>query len=435
MVNNIGDDENKMVSYKVVLWLLAVLLMLGWGTKVYADAMQAQDTLGDDGTLFLYAGAAVLIDADTGQVLYGKNEHSRMEPASLTKIITCLLAIEHSDPQEPVTATAESLNLPLDASVLGLYEGETMTMEQMLYAMMLPSANDAANAVGVHIAGSLSAFAQMMNEKAQELGLQDSTFYNSNGLPEEGHLSSAYDLAQITRAAMAYPEFLDYAGAEGYSIPEGEQNAAHAFLHTDRFLRQDTVYYDETAIAGKTGWTSTAGNCLMTVMQRDGRTLIAVVLQSDSDEVARAAYVDSQTLFDYGFDQFVQTEWTLPAQSEQYSDQSGSTVTLQSGEVSFQCLLPAGAQSSGAYLQFPQEPSEDSTAQVWLRLEDGSLWPWMLGEIPLTVSVVEEEPAMTQPQDEQQAGNGLNSGLIILAAVALGAVRLVVKQLNEKDHF
>lgn len=312
MVNNIGDDENKMVSYKVVLWLLAVLLMLGWGTKVYADAMQAQDTLGDDGTLFLYAGAAVLIDADTGQVLYGKNEHSRMEPASLTKIMTCLLAMEHSDPQEPVTATAESLNLPLDASVLGLYEGETMTMEQMLYAMMLPSANDAANAVGVHIAGSLSAFAQMMNEKAQELGLQDSTFYNSNGLPEEGHLSSAYDLAQITRATMAYPEFLDYAGAEGYSIPEGEQNAAHAFLHTDRFLRQDTVYYDETAIAGKTGWTSTAGNCLMTVMQRDGRTLIAVVLQSDSDEVARAAYVDSQTLFDYGFDQFVQPSGRCP---------------------------------------------------------------------------------------------------------------------------
>lgn len=178
-------------------------------------------------------------------------------------------------------------------------------------------------------------------------GAADSTFYNSNGLPEEGHLSSAYDLVQITRAAMAYPEFLDYAGAEGYSIPEGEQNAAHAFLHTDRFLRQDTVYYDETAIAGKTGWTSTAGNCLMTVMQRDGRTLIAVVLQSDSDEVARTAYVDSQTLFDYGFDQFVQAEWTLPAQSEQYSDQSGSTVTLQSGEVSFQCLLPAGAQSSG----------------------------------------------------------------------------------------
>ena len=119
-------------------------------------------------------------------------------------------------------------------------------------------------------------------------------------------------------------------------------------MHTDRFLRQDTVYYDETAIAGKTGWTSTAGNCLMTVMQRDGRTLIAVVLQSDSDEVARAAYVDSQTLFDYGFDQFVQTEWTLPAQSEQYSDQSGSTVTLQSGEVSFQCLLPAGGHRAAA---------------------------------------------------------------------------------------
>ena len=232
MVNNIGDDENKMVSYKVVLWLLAVLLMLGWGTKVYADAMQAQDTLGDDGTLFLYAGAAVLIDADTGQVLYGKNEHSRMEPASLTKIMTCLLAMEHSDPQEPVTATAESLNLPLDASVLGLYEGETMTMEQMLYAMMLPSANDAANAVGVHIAGSLSAFAQMMNEKAQELGLQDSTFYNSNGLPEEGHLSSAYDLAQITRAAMAYPEFLDYAGAEGLQHPgRGAERGPCLFAH------------------------------------------------------------------------------------------------------------------------------------------------------------------------------------------------------------
>ena len=146
--------------------------------------------------------------------------------------MTCLLAMEHSDPQEPVTATAESLNLPLDASVLGLYEGETMTMEQMIYAMMLPSANDAANAVGVHIAGSLSAFAQMMNEKAQELGLQDSTFYNSNGLPEEGHLSSAYDLAQITRAAMAYPEFLDYAGAEGLQHPgRGAERGPCLFAH------------------------------------------------------------------------------------------------------------------------------------------------------------------------------------------------------------
>ena len=140
MVNNIGDDENKMVSYKVVLWLLAVLLMLGWGTKAYADAMQAQDTLGDDGTLFLYAGAAVLIDADTGQVLYGKNEHSRMEPASLTKIMTCLLALENGNLSDVVTVSASALDdLDADSSVAGLQVGEQMTLENLLYCMMVVS--------------------------------------------------------------------------------------------------------------------------------------------------------------------------------------------------------------------------------------------------------------------------------------------------------
>lgn len=257
------------------------------------------------------AEAGILIDAGTGQVLAEKNSHKRMQPASLTKIMTCLLGMEAGTPQARVTVTAEALDLMANASTIGLMEGESLTMAQMLRAAMLPSANEAAAAVGIHLAGSSERFAEMMNRKAAELGLTGTHFSNAHGLPVRDHYSTAYDLAQITRAALEYPEFIDYAGSGSAVIPATQWNRRYSFSHLNRTLLPGTGYYDSRAIAGKTGWTVAAGNCLMTVGEQNGVRLIAVVLKADN--AAGSVYQDTRNLFDYGFSAYRREEFFLPS--------------------------------------------------------------------------------------------------------------------------
>ena len=259
----------------------------------------------------LAAEAAVLIDAQTGQVLAEKNSRRQMQPASLTKIMTCLLGMEARAPQARVPVTAEALQLMENASAIGLTEGESLTMAQMLRAAMLPSANEAAAAVGIYLAGSSEGFAEMMNRKAEELGLTGTHFVNAHGLPARDHYSTAYDLAQIARAALEYPEFIDYAGTRSTIIPATQWNRRYSFSHLNRALLPDSNYYDPRAIAGKTGWTEAAGNCLMTVAQQDGVRLIAVVLKVDNSD--GSIYQDTKALFDYGFSAYRREEFFLPS--------------------------------------------------------------------------------------------------------------------------
>ena len=227
----------------------------------------------------IHAEAAILMEAETGQILYEKNAHRQMQPASLTKIMTCLLAIEAGNPEQQVTVTPQALDLMEDAAAIGLQEGERLPLRELLYAAMLPSANDAANAVAIHIAGSEAAFARQMNRRAEALGLTDTRFVNASGLPVQGHSTTAYDLAEITREALRYPSFLDYAGRPSYFIRPGPENRGYSFSHLNRLLLPGSGYFDARAIAGKTGWTVPAGHCLMTVAEQDGVRLIAIILQ------------------------------------------------------------------------------------------------------------------------------------------------------------
>ena len=247
------------------------------------------------------ARSAVLMDAGTGEVLYGKEEHLELPPASLTKLMTCLLAMEEGDPEEPVPVTAEALDLMPGSSTAGLREGEALPLREMLYALMLASGNDAANAIAIHLAGSTEAFARRMNERAEELGLSGSHFSNAHGLPARDHATTAYDLAVITREALSHPEFLDYAGSASHQVPAGAENGAHSYENHNWLLLPYSDWYDPEAIAGKTGWTVPAGSCLMTVARREERTLIAVLLRAGSDGEFDAAYLDTLALFDYGF--------------------------------------------------------------------------------------------------------------------------------------
>lgn len=313
----------------------------------------------------LYAEAAILIDAATGQVLYEKNARRQMPPASLTKILTCLLAMEEGEAGDPVAIPEEAALLEADAAAIGLVPGETHALGDLLYAMMLPSANDAATAVAVHLGGSVSGFTRRMNQRMAELGLGESSFRNPHGLPARGHYSTAYDLAQVTRQALEHSEFLDYAGAASHAIPYGAGHRGYSFRHLNRALLRNSEFYDPRAVAGKTGWTDEAGNCLMTVGEQNGLRLIAIVLRADSEEVGGAAYRDTRALFDYGFSAFRPVTLPVKGGMASFVPEDGSTaeysLSLPRDRLTF--LLPAEPEgTTGLSLELSAAPGRITAA-------------------------------------------------------------------------
>lgn len=257
----------------------------------------------------LYAKAAVLMDADTGQVIYGKSMHAKKYPASTTKLMTLLLAMEKGNPSDVVTINDECVKtVPRNTTHIALTQGEQVTLEQVEYAMMVESANDAANAVAIHLAGTIDNFAKMMNQRAAKLGLNDTHFTNANGLPDDDHYTSTYDMALIAKEGLTHPEFRELAGTHYYEIPPTNKQKDTRKLSNKQYMfcLNDTY---PGAFAGKTGWTEEAGNTLVTLAEQHGVTLICVVFKSNG--AVDAEFKDSTALLDYGFENFKRV--TVPA--------------------------------------------------------------------------------------------------------------------------
>lgn len=235
---------------------------------VAAFSAQAQS-----GGLNVTAAGAVIIDADTGKVLWSKDPDTMRCPASTTKIMTALLLLEHCRPEEIITAPSDVNNVG-EAS-LHLQPGEKVTAQEMLYALMLRSANDGCYAVAIHIAGSVPAFAKMMNERAKQIGCSHTHFCNPNGLPNPQHKISPRDLAMIAREAMKRGDFEEVVRQQKHTI-------ARSTNQTDLLLKNRNKYLamDPTADGIKTGWTIAAGHCYVGSATRDGYRLITVVMKS-----------------------------------------------------------------------------------------------------------------------------------------------------------
>lgn len=237
----------------------------------------------------LTAGAAVLIDAQTGQVLYDKHAERQSEPASTTKILTALVALEKGHLDDQVTVSQDAWGL--EGSSAYLEPGEQQSLESLLYALMLPSGNDAAAAIAEHIAGSEEAFAAAMNETAASLGATHSHFTNPHGLPDSDHYTTPLDLAKITRAALQHPEFAKIVGTKSFELPGGYQQ--RLFYNHNKLLWN----YDG-ATGVKTGYTESAGSTLVASATRGDRSLIAVFM----DDRPEALWDDAERLLDYGFE-------------------------------------------------------------------------------------------------------------------------------------
>ncbi len=243
--------------------------------------------------------SAIVMDMDTMDILYEQDIHHKGEPASTTKLMTAILAVDKLSPTDNVTIT-ESIkdNLIEDAVVVGLIPGEVMPAKELLYAMLLPSANDAANALGTAVSGSLSAFAEAMNAKAAELGCVDTHFTNANGLPDENHVTTVYDMALIAREAYSRSRIRDVLRTESYWLPATNLSGKRELWTTNELLYNVTELYYEYCTGGKTGYTGDAGYTMVAFGEKDNRRLVSVVFGCPTS-VAR--FQDAAALLEYGF--------------------------------------------------------------------------------------------------------------------------------------
>lgn len=295
----------------------------------------------------LVSESAVLIDAETGQILYDKEMHKQMYPASITKILTVITGLEKLSMTEKMTMSHYAVfSLPVGSSHIALDEGEEISMEQAVYAALLMSANDACNGIAEAAAGSVDAFARMMNETAVRAGAKNSNFVNAHGLSDDNHYTTAYDMAMICRYALKNETFRKVFGTHKYVMaPTNKQPEQRTFINQHHMVSDPALKYNGI-IGGKAGWTRVSKCTLVTAAERDGRCLIAVVMKCVMDD---DKYADTKALLDWGF--------------ENFSEERFTTSDLPSGGYEFEkpveLLLPTGKTREDVSLSVTMEDGVD----------------------------------------------------------------------------
>ena len=255
--------------------------------------------------------AAILVDDYTGTVIYEKNVDQKMFPASTTKIMTAILAIENCNLSDEATASYDAImTVPSGYSIGDIKVGETLTVEQLLQVLMVHSANDAANVLGEHVGGSIESFASMMNTKATEIGCKNTHFVNPSGKHDDDHYTTARDLSTIMQYCMKNPTFKKLSSLRECSLPATQFSPQRDFKTTvERLIPNNSDkksnYYYPYAIAGKTGFTTEAQNCLVSVSKKDNLELTCVILGAGKTEDGYSArFIETKDIFNYGFDNY-----------------------------------------------------------------------------------------------------------------------------------
>ena len=280
------------------------------------------------------AASAILMDADSGRVLYEHNADRKMLIASTTKILTALVAIEEGDLHDSVKVSREAAYT--EGSAMYLTEGETLTLETLLYGVLLCSGNDAAVAVAQHVGGSAKGFVALMNEKARELGMEHSSFANPNGLDDEQHYSTARDMAKLARAALENETLMRIASTRSVTIGGRTMTNHNKLLH-----------YVDGCLGLKTGYTKAAGRTLVSCAEKNGQRLIAVTLQDGND------WADHQVLYEYGFSAY-------PARTCAVRGQALTQASVSGG------VSPTVPLIAGAGFCYPAAETERLTTRICL---------------------------------------------------------------------
>lgn len=395
--------------------LLSKILILTMMMQLFVTTAYAKpDWPSDTGIL---AEGGIVIDMDSGAVLFGQNIKVGYYPASITKLLTALVVLEHAQLDSEVVFTDDAVNNmePGSANPMELVEGDKMPVEDCLYLLILRSSNQCANALAEHVAGSRDGFVELMNEKIAQLGCTGSHFKNPSGLNDPEQVVTPYDMALIARAAFSNEKLLEIASTLNRDFPPttNRPNGTSASMEHKLLVTEDSnsLHYYPDAVAGKTGYTSLAGNTLVTLAERDGRRVIAVVLKGTQPQY----YVDSKNLLDFGLDRFYnekiaphETAYTSGEEQIAIGDKSylpseltideDAAVTLpkdasyEDAEKTLETVLPSD-HPAGAVALLKYTYNERVIGQAYIRLKN----------VPLEEPI---EPAAADPangQNESQA--------------------------------
>ncbi|MCI8831736.1 MAG: D-alanyl-D-alanine carboxypeptidase [Lachnospiraceae bacterium] len=442
---------NRKIFISRMLILSFIISLIGGNTVFAAPAWT------DDSGVSLESEAGIVIDAQSGTVIYGKNSKEQYFPASITKVMTALLVLENCSMDDIVTFSHDAVyNVESGSTNAGIDEGEQMTVKDCLYAMMLKSANEAANALAEHVSGSREAFADLMTARAKELGCENTSFKNPSGLNDPEHYTTASDFALIVQAAWKLEGFREIESQLTYKLPPTRNDPEGLTIRQEHKMMLESwgQYYDPEVKGGKTGYTILAGNTLTTVAERDGRTLIVVILKGSKPD-HYTTYTDTRKLLDYGFDGFINYN---PAQEE--TDLAGLFQELKGlgadlGEESKitidteGCItVPAGAAFSDAARSISTELAADAPFGAIARLDytyEGRPVGSAYIKTEQNVSIV-TEPENQGSEDSETDGTGwkgfpipgmwifIGAGVFAFAALAAGLIYMRNQQLKKEKQ-
>lgn len=365
---------------KVVVIVMAFMLA---ATTVYGDVDRSvtpsdnetgiYSITGDiSGVPSLIAESAIVVDMKTGYTLVEKNIHNKLYPASITKIMTAILTLEHVALNETVTFSHDAVfTVEAGSSAAYVDVDEQLTVEQCLYGLMLISGNDLANGLAEHVGGSMTEFAKMMTAKAKEIGCLNTSFANAHGLHDENHYTTAYDMALIAKYAYDNLEMFRTLCSTGYyECPAtNKQPEIRKWRNNNRLINEYEDFYYEDCIGGKTGYTNQAGGTLVTYANINGRTIMTVIMKSSNSS---GAYTDTRALYEYVRNNVTETMYT--SLDEKYEAANAD--------------VPEAATSAPEQNTTEESSTENSTARV-KEQEDGGMWiGWKILIFAVTLFII-----------------------------------------------
>lgn len=408
---------------KKLSFLVALLLCIfTFSTVAYASNATTETATTEEPQVFtteypddpsrapdLVSESAIVMDAKTGQILYEKNPYEHLYPASITKVLTCLVTLENADLSETVTFSHDAIwNIDRNSSHIALTDGEQLSVEDCLYAICIASANEAAYGLAEHVGGgSLSNFTDMMNAEAKRLGCENSNFVNANGLHDENHYTCAYDMALITREALNYKTFRTLTSGESHVIPATNKNDARELYSKNKILNPNKAEYYEYAEGGKTGYTTDSLNTLVTYAKKDGLELVCVVLRCKG---AHNAYTDTSSLFRYCYNNYKVCYPLSDFTFDKLEDSSSNYITKNfdntivheslsyNVDTSYSLLIPADADVSTLTKEaefFDTTDADGNAGKIVISYKDE-----VLGEAPITYSNIGEGPNPYNKDDD-----------------------------------
>lgn len=368
--------KNKLL-FRILIMILAAALVF---TTVYA-AFAAGPQVDEEK---ITPNAVILFDQETGQVIYSKNADEKIAPASTTKLLTTVLALENAELDEEVKVGNE---VQVSGTTMGLEPGDTVTVETLIYGMLLPSGNDAAAAIAVHIAGSIEGFTQMMNDKAAEIGMKDSHFVTVSGKDAEGHLVTANDMMILTRYALQYELISEISQVTTTTRETVDGKRVFELQNTNRLIHSgegigDSVDYKYKYATGlKTGSTPNALRCLVATAEKDGQKL-GVLIYGDASEDGIARWSVAKYLFEFGFDNYVNVDVSTLVDEQELRVSIPGAAVGENMDGKVRCQV--GTQSGGQMITVSREAAE-AKLTCNIKVDEGVAAPLAVGDVVGTI--------------------------------------------------